>query len=72
MKRGRTPIVACGPFLLALLLVSCGSESSTPSPEQNRQLANADALLNEAPRSLSNIDENGLGRAGGNSKETNQ
>lgn len=69
MKWGRTPIRACGPFLL-LLLSSC-QHDSTPTPEQNRQLANADALLNSAPDRLSNIDENALGSAE-SSQEENQ
>jgi hypothetical protein len=71
MKRGRTPIRACGPFLF-LLLASCGSDEGKPTAEQNRQLANADALLNSAPDSLSNIDENALGPAERNSSSDAQ
>lgn len=67
MKMGRMPIRACGPFL-GLLLASCSGANDTPTPEQNRQLANAEAMLNAAPESLSNIDENALG----NSADENQ
>jgi hypothetical protein len=67
MKKGRSPVLASGLFLCLPALASCGSESSTPSPEQNQQLANADALLNSAPDSLSNIDENILGAPTNNS-----
>lgn len=71
MNKGRTSIVACGPFLF-LLLSSCGGDNGTPTPEQNRQLANADALLNSAPESLSNIDGNILGPAETNSRQADQ
>ena len=36
-------------FLLALLLTACGEDRSpAPTEEENRQLDEADALLNEA------------------------
>ena len=54
------PYLACGPFLLAFVLASCG-DKSTPSAEENRQLDNAAELLNSAPDELANIDENALG-----------
>jgi hypothetical protein len=57
--KGRMPFLACGPFLLALLLASCG-ERSSPSADENRQLDNAAELLNSAPGELANIDENAL------------
>ena len=60
------PQLACGPFLLVLMLASCG-DKSTPSAEENRQLDNAAELLNSAPDELANIDENALGPAEGNS-----
>ena len=60
MTKGRTPVLACGLFLCVTTVASCGSENTTPTPEQNRQLANADELLNSAPNTLSNIDENAL------------
>jgi hypothetical protein len=61
MKKGRAPVVACGLFLCLAALASCGSQSTAPTPEENQQLANADELLNSAPETLSNIDENALG-----------
>ena len=69
MKMGRMPLRACGPFLLAMLLVSCG-DRSTPSAEENRQLDNAAEMLNAAPGELANIDENTLGDAEANSLNT--
>jgi len=65
MKKGRAPALACGLFLCAAELASCGRESTAPTPEQNQQLTNADELLNSAPDALSNIDENGLGASSG-------
>jgi hypothetical protein len=62
MNKGRMPIRACGPFLLALLLGSCG-DRSTPSAEENRQLDNAAEMLDSAPGELANIDANALGPA---------
>jgi hypothetical protein len=62
MKKGRMPVLACGPFLLALLLGSCG-DRSTPSAEENRQLDNAAEMLDSAPGELANIDANALGPA---------
>ena len=59
MKKGRMPLVACGPFLLAFCLSSCGDRTA-PSAEENRQLDNAASMLDEAPGVLANIDENGL------------
>ena len=56
------PVLACGPFLLALLLGSCG-DRSTPSAEENRQLDNAAEMLDSAPGELANIDANALGPA---------
>jgi len=61
MKKGRAPALACGLFLCLPILTSCGSGDTAPTPEQNQQLANADELLNSAPETLSNIDENALG-----------
>ena len=59
MEQGRTAYRLCGPFLLSVLLVACGSPS-TPSSEDNRQLANAEEMLNSAPDELSGIDSNAL------------
>ena len=69
MKMGRMPVRACGPFLLALLVASCG-DRSTPSAAENRQLDNAAEMLNAAPGELANIDENSLGDADVNSLST--
>jgi hypothetical protein len=60
------PLRACGPFLLALLLAACGNGTS-PSAEENRQLDNAAEMLDAAPQTLSNIDDNALGPDDGNS-----
>jgi hypothetical protein len=59
MDKGRTPYMASGPFLLSVVLAAC-SPASTPSSEDNRQLANAEEMLNSAPGELSDIDENAL------------
>lgn len=56
------PIVACGLFLCLAFLGGCGSRNSAPTPEQNRQLANADEMLNEAPEALANVDANAMDR----------
>jgi len=63
------PYRACGPFLFAVLLASCG-DRSTPSAEENRQLDNAAEMLDSAPGELANIDENALGPAEENSLRT--
>ena len=60
MIMGRTPIRACGPFLLALLLAAC-AEGTRPSAGESEQLNEAEAALNSAPDALSNIDEGVLG-----------
>jgi len=60
MIKGRMPALACGPFLLALLLGACGDRTA-PSAEENRQLDNAAEMLDEAPQTLGNIDSNALG-----------
>lgn len=59
MNKGRTPVMACGPFLLALLLGACG-ERTTPSAEDHEQLDNAAEMLDSAPNALADIDENSL------------
>ena len=62
MIKGRAPVLACGPFLLALALASCG-DKSVPSAEENSQLDNAAELLNSAPDELANVDENAIGNS---------
>jgi hypothetical protein len=71
MIKGRMPYLACGPFLLALLLAACGNGTS-PSAEENRQLDNAAEMLDAAPQMLSNIDENALGPVDENSVNTDE
>jgi hypothetical protein len=58
VKKGRPPFLAPGPFL-CLLLLSCGNPTS-PSTEDDRQLDNAEDMLNAAPEELSGIDEGDL------------
>lgn len=65
MTKGRTPLLACGPFLMLALLGSCG-DRSTPSAEQNRQLDNAAEMLDSAPDILSNVDSDLPGETEGN------
>ena len=65
MMKGRMPRLACGPFLLALMLAACGN-GTKPSAEENRELDNAAEMLDAAPQMLSNIDENALGPTEGN------
>ncbi|MCL6678806.1 hypothetical protein LZ519_05675 [Sphingomonas sp. RG327] len=69
MIKGRMPLLACGPFLLALSLSSC-REPDTPSAEENRQLDNAAEMLDAAPDALSNIDENTLEESDSNALNT--
>lgn len=65
MKKGRTPCLACGPFILASLLAACG-DTSVPSSEENAQLDNAAEMLDSAPDALEGIDENAIDRPAGN------
>jgi hypothetical protein len=44
---------------LALTLAACGHRE-VPTSEENRQLDEADRLLNEAPANLDAIDDSGL------------
>jgi PBP1b-binding outer membrane lipoprotein LpoB len=66
VNKGRMPLPACGPFVLALLLAGCGDQTA-PSAEENEQLENAAEMLDSAPGELANINDNALGEAEGNS-----
>ena len=66
MPKGRTSFATCGPFLLALMLASCG-DRSTPTAEQNRQLDNAAEMLDSAPEILANVNSDMPGDAERNS-----
>jgi hypothetical protein len=49
------------PLLLISLLASCGRGSDVPTAEENRQLDEAEQMLNEAPANLEAVDDYGLG-----------
>jgi len=65
MTKGRMPILACGPFALALLLGACGG-GSKPSADENEQLNNASEMLDEADNALSGIEGDLLDKPGEN------
>ncbi len=71
MIKGRMPRLACGPFVLALLLGACG-ERTSPSAEENRQLDNAAEMLDVAPQTLDNIDANAIGPVDSNTASTDE
>lgn len=62
------PSLACGPFLLALLLAACGDRTA-PTAEESRSLDNAGEMLNAAPDALSNIDASEIDAKPANSAE---
>jgi hypothetical protein len=55
-------------FLSLPLLMACERNSATPTTEENRQLDEAERLLNEAPANLEAVDDFGLDEAN-NSEE---
>lgn len=46
--------------LAASLLASCGEDAAAPSPEQDREMNDAAEMLDQAPSSLSSIDDGAL------------
>ena len=57
------------PMVCLALLTGCSYEPSLPTPQENRQLDDASAMLNEAPANLEAVDEGGLGSANGVANE---
>ena len=51
------------------LLTGCSDDPSLPTTQENRQLDDASAMLNEAPANLEAVDEGGLGSANGVANE---
>ena len=49
--------------LCLVLLTGCSGDPSVPTSEENRQLDDASAMLNEAPANLEAVDDGGLGSA---------
>lgn len=49
-----------------VLLAGCGADRTIPTSEENRQLDDASAMLNEAPANLEAVDDSGLGSADAN------
>ena len=47
--------------LMMLSLSACERNSAAPTGEENRQLDDADRMLNEAPANLEAVDDAGLG-----------
>jgi hypothetical protein len=56
------------PILCLALLAGC-SDPAVPTTEENRQLDDASAMLNEAPANLEAVDDGGLGSANGAANE---
>ena len=51
------------PFICLTLLTGCSDGPAVPTSEENRQLDDASAMLNEAPANLEAVDDGGLGFA---------
>ena len=57
-------------FIGLTLLTGCDGNSSVPTGEENRQLDDASAMLNDAPANLEAVGDGGLGIAGDSANET--
>ena len=57
------------PILWLALLSGCSDDPAVPTTEENRQLDDASAMLNEAPANLDAVDDGGLGSANGVANE---
>jgi len=57
------------PILCLALLTGCSDDPAVPTTEENRQLDDASAMLNEAPANLEAVDDGGLGSANGLANE---
>jgi len=56
-------------FVCLTLLTGCSDNPAVPTSEENRQLDDASAMLNEAPANLEVVDDGGLGSANGVANE---
>lgn len=57
--KGRSPLRACGPFLLGVVIAGCG-EDSRPSAAEDERLNNAAEMLESAPDALEGVDDDAL------------
>lgn len=57
------------PILWLALLSGCSDDPAVPTTEENRQLDDASAMLNEAHANLEAVDDGGLGSANGVANE---
>lgn len=52
-------------FLVSAVLTACDRNPDAPTAEENRQLDEAERMLNEAPSNLEAVDDYGLGGTNG-------
>ena len=57
------------PIVCLALLTACSEDQTVPTTEENRQLDDASAMLNEAPANLEAVEDGGLGSANGLANE---
>jgi hypothetical protein len=57
------------PIACLALVTGCSGDPTVPTTEENRQLDDASAMLNEAPANLEAVDDGGLGSANGVANE---